>query len=145
MRGTLASAGVQLAVSHSEVDNSGYDVILEARGILRHIQLKAMHKAARRRSVDVQMRLGHKPNGCVVLMIHDPQTLALETYRWFGRAPGERLPELGAKVTRHSKGNAQGVKAERPALREVPISQFTAVRDVGELVTRLFGPALNGS
>lgn len=133
------------AVSHSEVDNSGYDVILEARGILRHIQLKAMHKAARRRSFDVQMRLGDKPNGCVVLVIHDPQTLAVESYRWFGHAPGIGLPELGTKVTRHSKGNAQGVKAERPALREVPISQFAAVPDVGELVSRLFGPALGGA
>lgn len=133
------------AVSHSEVDNSGYDVILEARGILRHIQLKAMHQAARRRSFDVQMRLGGKPNGCVVLMIHDAQTLAVESYRWFGRAPGEGLPELGAKITRHSKGNADGVKAQRPALREVPLSQFAAVGDVGELVGRLFGLAPNAA
>lgn len=127
------------AVSHSEVDNSGYDIIIEARGVLRHVQLKAMHAGARRRSFDIQARLADRTDGCVVLMVHDAQSLAILGYRWFGCAPGEGLSGIGDKVTRHSKGNALGIKAERPALREVPLSQFEGLENVSELVSRLFG------
>lgn len=129
------------AISHSEVDNSGYDVILEARGVLRHVQLKAMHAAAKRRDFDIQMRLSDKPNGCVVLMMHDVGTLAIQSYRWFGALPGVGLPPLGEKVARHTKGNSDGFKAARPALRKVPLSQFVPVANAMELVSLLFGGA----
>jgi hypothetical protein len=43
------------------------------------------------------------------------------------------------KIGRHTKGNAQGVKAERPNMREVPLSQFERVHDVDALVVKLFG------
>ncbi|ASY46568.1 hypothetical protein CJD35_18995 (plasmid) [Sphingobium xenophagum] len=128
------------SVSHSEVDNSGYDLIIEARGIMRHVQLKAMHGQARRRSFDIQTRLGAKPNGCAVLIRHDARSLAVEAYRWFGAPPGQGLPPLGEKVTRHAKGNALGHKADRPALREVPLARFAPVSDIAALVVLMFGP-----
>lgn len=127
------------AVSHSEVDNSGYDVIIEAGAVRRHIQLKAMQVGGARRFFDLQLRLAEKPSGCAVLMLHDPVALTIHEYRIFGGLPGEPMPALGDKVTRHSKGNAQGVKAERPALRSIPLSAFSKVFDVVDLVERLFG------
>jgi hypothetical protein len=127
------------AVSRSEVDNSGYDVIIEACGVQRHIQLKAMHSAAKRRSFDIQTRLSERLNACVILMIHHPQSLVVEAYRWFGQSPGEGLPDLGEKITRHSKGNALGYKAARPALRDVPITSFEPIGSPVDLVDRLFG------
>ena len=126
-------------VSHSEVDNSGYDVIIEVGAVQRHIQLKAMHSAAKRRSFDIQTRLATRTSGCVVLMIHHPQTLTVESYRWFGTPPGQKLPDLGEKVTRSTRGNAAGYKAERPAFREVSLSSFQSVESVVDLVDRLFG------
>lgn len=127
------------AVFHSEVDNSGYDVIIEASGVMRHIQLKAMHTSAKRRSFDIQARLADRPDGCVVLIVHDAQTLATLGYRWFGGPPGEGLCGMGDRIARHNKGNALGIKSERPALREVSLSKFEALDDASELVSRLFG------
>jgi hypothetical protein len=49
------------------------------------------------------------------------------------------LPDLsGMKVTRHTRGNAKGLKAERPGIRTVPLTRFGSVANLG-LVTRLFG------
>jgi hypothetical protein len=127
------------SVSHSEVDNSGYDLIIEANGVTRHIQLKAMQAAGARRDFGLQMRLGAKPSGCAILMLHDPVNLNIEGYRLFAGAPGEPLPDLGDRIVRHSKGNALGEKLERPALRNVPIARFVPVSGLVALVDALFG------
>ncbi|MDQ1369773.1 MAG: hypothetical protein QOF20_2126 [Acidimicrobiaceae bacterium] len=61
-------------------------------------------------------------------------------YRWFGGEPGQPLPDLGSRVGKHPKGNAMGVKLERPNIRVLNLGQFTKVDDVGDLLDRLFGP-----
>ncbi len=127
------------AISHSEVDNSGYDVIVEARGITRHIQLKATRHGGSTRDFPVQRRLEDKTSGCVILMIHDTRTLAVIGYGWFGGEPGRVMPPLGDKMAKHNKGNSTGFKAERPALRTLARSRFEAVDDTAALVDRLFG------
>lgn len=122
------------AVSHSEVDNSGYDVILEARGVTRHVQLKAVRAGGSTDGISLQLRLGDKPAGCAVLMVHDLRTLAIEQYRWFGGEPGQPLAALGEKITRHPRS-----KSERPAHRDIRLTRFEPLNDVRALVDRLFG------
>ncbi len=54
---------------------------------------------------------------------------------------GVRLPEIANfKVAKHSKGNAQGVKLERPNVRVIQKNRFESVATIDELVLRLFGP-----
>ena len=72
-------------------------------------------------------------------MHYDPLTLELGPFLWFGAAPGEPLPPLGQKVGRHTKGNSDGVKAERSSVRLIPRSQFLRLDTIGELADRLFG------
>ncbi len=132
------------AVSHSEVDNSGYDVILEIGAVTRHVQLKAMQAGGMRRDFGLQVRLQSKPSACAVLMLHEPRTLAISGWRFFGGAPGEVLPDLGERAVRHTKGDRTGFKADRPALRSVPIARFDPVPNVASLVDRLFGAAALG-
>ncbi|MCP5940004.1 hypothetical protein NL351_29255, partial [Klebsiella pneumoniae] len=72
----------------------------------------------------------------------DPGTLAITALRWFGGLPGEQLPDLGSIVTRHSKGDRQGTKHSRPALRNLSIARFERVKNLDELADCLFGPAL---
>ncbi|MBL8649387.1 MAG: hypothetical protein JNL35_03170 [Sphingopyxis sp.] len=127
------------AISHSEVDNSGYDVILEACGVTRHVQLKAMHTEGSTDSFKVQQRLAEKPSSCLVLIVHDARTLDIEHYRWFGGAPGEKMPFLGDKIATHTKGNSDGFKAPRPTIRELAKSRFVKLADIDALVDRLFG------
>lgn len=126
-------------VLRGEVDAHGYDLVLEVSGILRHIQLKAMIRGGKRRDVGVSLALGRKPSGCVIWMTYDPDTLELGPFLWFGNDPGAALPALGDRSVRHSKGDAQGFKAERTGHRLVSRSRFSQLPDVGDLVDALFG------
>ena len=129
------------AVSHSEVDNSGYDLIIEAQRVVRHIQLKAMHVGSTTAEFPVQARLMDKPSACVVLIRHDARTLAITEYRWFGGEPGAPLPTLGDQIGKHTRPNALGIKGERPAIRRLQKRRFEPLSGIGMLVDRLFGRA----
>jgi hypothetical protein len=132
----------RLEVLKPQVDDSGYDLVLEANGVVRHIQLKASFRGSTVRNVQVNTLLAAKPSGCVVFMWFDRESLALGPFGFFGGAPGTRLPDLaGMRVGRHAKANAKGVKAERPAIRVVPLSRFEKRANVEDLVASLFGSA----
>jgi hypothetical protein len=130
----------RLEVLKPQVDDSGYDIVLEANGVVRHVQLKASFRGSTVRKTKINTLLAAKPSGCVVFLWFDPNTLELGPFAFFGARPRKPLPDLsGMKVGRHTKGNAQGVKAERPNMREVPLSRFVRVDDVDALVVKLFG------
>lgn len=126
-------------VLHPEVDAFGHDLVVECQGIIRHIQLKAMVREGKRRDVGVSVALARRPSACVIWMLYDPATLELGPYLWLGEAPGEPLPSPGGRIARHTKGNAQGVKAERPGIRLVPRSRFEKIESIDLLAERLFG------
>lgn len=128
-----------LEVLRSEVDSHGYDIVVEARGVLRHIQLKSMVSGGKKQHVGVNLRLASKPSGCVVWYDYDPATLALGPFRWFGTLAGLCLPDLGSKVVRHSKADATGSKNLRSGHRELRKSGFTQVGTMAELAQFLFG------
>jgi hypothetical protein len=125
-------------VLRSEVDCHGYDLVVQARGITRHIQLKAMAVGGQRRRVNVNTRLVTKPCGCVIWMIYDPDTLRLGPFLWFGSEPNQPLPPLGDRMAKHTKGNAAGVKAEKPGHRLIPKSSFSKLPDMHSLCGVLF-------
>jgi hypothetical protein len=128
-----------IEVLKSEVDRGGYDVVLEANGILRHIQLKSSFRGSKVREVDVSTRLSIKPGGCILWLEFDRESLAIERYYWFGGEPGTGLPDLGPRVSRHSKGNSEGEKNERPIHRVLTRGRFESLVAIGEVVDRLFG------
>jgi hypothetical protein len=129
-------------VLRSEVDNSGYDVVLECNGVTRHIQLKTSHPGAKRGYLNVNVALAEKPNGCVIWLFRekDPNAFRVKLrYRFFGNGPNQPLPPLESyKTGKHSKGNSQGVKLERPAIKLVPRGAFRKVEDTNELLKVLF-------
>jgi hypothetical protein len=135
----LIARGVSHEVLHGEVDDHGYDLAVEAGGILRHIQLKVTILGGARTDVGIHTRLADKPSGCVIWLIFDPVTRDFQAIRWFGGKPGDRLPDLGSKVGRHTRGNSAGVKASRPAIRIVPASRFEQLDDFAHMADRLFG------
>lgn len=130
----------RLEVLKPQVDDGGYDLVLEAENVVRHIQLKATFNGSTVRDFKVNLGLASKPSGCVVCMRFDRETLALGPFYWFGGKPGQKLPDLSKfRVAKHTKGNAQGVKTERPNLRVLPVSAFQLVSDVPALTALLFG------
>ena len=130
-----------LGVATGQVDDSGYDVILEVGPVTRHVQLKARHSGGRAARYSIQSVLAQRPSACVVVIVHHPRTLAIDHYRFFGGEPGCPIPDLGDKPVLHTKGDAKGKKAIRPALRSVALARFDTVSDVAGLCDRLFGDA----
>lgn len=138
---TLWLAGVsQVEVLKSEVDGAGYDIVLECKSVVRHIQLKTARQGGKRASVGVQLKLREKPSGCVIWIYFDPTTITLGPFYWFGGPPGKPLPEIAEfKVGKHTKGDSKGYKAERPNIRLVSKGRFDRLDTVAEIVDRLFG------
>lgn len=124
----------------SQVDNSGYDLVLETNSIMRHIQLKASHVGAATPKVAINTELEKKPSGCVVWMFFESDALEFQYFLWFGGLPGEPLASLEKfKTATHNKRNAQGVKTDRPNIKDLPKSAFTRVDNIESLILQLFG------
>lgn len=138
--------GKTVEVLRSEVDDSGYDVVLECGSVIRHIQLKTSHVGSRAASQKVNIGLADKPSGCVVWMLREeerPTGRMRLHYRFFGGESGRRLPSLERfRLARHTKADSKGVKARRPRIRVIPKGKFEELAGIEELVRRLFGPAL---
>jgi hypothetical protein len=58
-------------VLKAETDHSGYDVVIDVNGIIRHVQLKASFKNARTHKQNLNRGLMYKPSGCVVWVVFD--------------------------------------------------------------------------
>jgi hypothetical protein len=122
-----------------EVDGGGYDVVFQAGGTIRHVQLKSVKANATTAKWKVALRLASYPSGCVVVIVSDPHSLAIGPFLWFGGEPGYPLPTIDHfKVAKHTKANAEGVKGERPKHRELPRSAFRPLAAIGEVAKVLF-------
>ncbi len=64
-----------LEISKPEVDNSGYDLIAEANGVIKHIQLKAAFVGVKTAIQKVHVSLARKPSECVVWVYFNNDTL----------------------------------------------------------------------
>ena len=130
-----------MEISRAEVDRGGYDIIAEHGGVLRHIQLKGSVVGATTRTQNVHVALEEKPSACVVWVFLDDDNWKLGPFYYFGGEPGERIPPLGARVAKHTRGDAEGTKKERPNFRKVNMGDFRKLDHVEQLWDALFGSA----
>ncbi len=131
--------GYAVDILHCHTDLSGYDVLFEANGIQRHVQLKSSYNGGNTSRQKINLKLGEKPSGCVIWIRFDEDTLNQTSYLWYGCENGGPLPNLGTMVAKHSKGDADGVKAERQGLRVLNKGNFDEVDSISMLVDMLFG------
>jgi hypothetical protein len=137
----LYHRGIDFCVLRDDVDSDGRDLLIEANGIFRHIQLKAMVRGGKRADVTVHRRLAARRSACVIWYEYDPATLELGPFRWLGGAPDETMPDIGDRIATHTRHNRQGVKGERSEHRIVSRGKFDRLKTLAELTDRLFGPA----
>jgi hypothetical protein len=130
----------QFEVLKPQVDDSGYDLVLEANGVVRHVQLKSSAADSSTAEVPVSLKLATKPSACVIWMHFDKLTMEIGPFLWFGSAPGVSIPPIAnLPVAKQARANAQGYKAPRTGHRVIRRSSFVRVETVSELVERLFG------
>ena len=124
----------QVEVLRPEVDIAGYDLVIEARGKIRHIQLKS---TLRKMENDCNVRGGlwTKPAGCVICIVIDEDLKPLH-YRWFGDDPQTPLP----RAVNRKKAYRPGTKKERLDTYRVRPGEFDTLREVEEVIEKLFGP-----
>ncbi len=132
--------GIEMDILRSHTDRSGYDIVLEANGIERHVQLKSSFVGAKTARQKVNVKLADRPSGCVIWVQFDPATLELANFLWFGGGPGVALPDLGERVGKHSKANKDGHKARRTAIRVLNKGQFKTIPTIARLADHLFEP-----
>lgn len=126
-------------VLRPQVDDAGYDVVIEANSTIRHIQLKSSSLTAKTSRQQVHQGLAGKPSGCIIWVRFDDQ-MRLGPFLWFGAEPGQPLPELASfSIAKHTKANASGHKAERPNKRVIPKGRFRVIDDIEGVADALFG------
>jgi len=139
MRTLWVSGVYDLEVLKPEVDDSGYDIVFETRSIVRHIQLKSTKRGSHVSSVNVQLQLGNKPNGCIIIIEFDDK-LNLGPFYWFGNPPGQSMPVISSyPIAKQTKGNAMGNKSQRPNIRKIPRKSFQELDSIDEVIECLFG------
>lgn len=135
--------GKTVEVLRSETDTTGYDLLLECNGVIRHVQLKNSIVGSKTAYQKINIALAEKPSGCVVWLMREEDEsknrVSLK-YLFFGDVPGKPLPSLETfKIAKHTKSDAQGVKKERPLIRRIPKNKFIQLSGVDELIEKLFG------
>ena len=130
----------RVEVMKPQVDDGGYDLVMEAGGVIRHVQLKSSTRRAKTARQNVHQDLREKPSGCVIWIQFDEDEFELGPFLWFGNSPDQPLPDLtGFRVAKHTKGDSTGVKKERPAIRVIPKGKFREVNTIVEVAEDLFG------
>lgn len=125
-------------VLRSEFDGYGYDLVLTRGHVVRHVQLKTKRLEGSTRDAKVAMSLQDKPSACIICIVVD-DLLSIDHFLWFGGLAGEPLASLqGYRRAKHTKANAEGVKAERLQHRVVPYTQFTRLSTLDQLLDQLF-------
>jgi len=120
---------------HSDIDASGYDIVLELPDGVRHIQLKASTK---RKLITANAKICDRPSGCIIVMIVSEDTLDFEEFLWFGNALGQKCDDIrNFPSARHSKGNSQGHKSFRQDTFRVTVGKLERVESFAGLVDRL--------
>ncbi len=93
----------RVEVIRPEVDLGGYDLVLEAKGRVRHVQLKSRWQDGGNREVRINSRLREHPDPCVVWIFWkaDPATCRVDlkfryspASKWPPHVPGESSFEL---------------------------------------------------
>jgi hypothetical protein len=67
MRHVWLSGIRRLEILKPQVDDGGYDVVLEGNTIVRHVQLKATFRGSSVGRFNINTGLSLKPSGCVVV------------------------------------------------------------------------------
>src|SRR3546814_17717032 len=83
----LLRAKTPFEVLRSEFDGHGYDIVVEAKGVLRHLHFKHSRADSKVRRQKVHVPFTKKPGGCVIWSMAVRRTLGVGTFFWMGGEP----------------------------------------------------------
>lgn len=130
-----------IEILKSELDSFGYDLVLEYNGVVRYVQLKSSKKNASTARQTVNINLASKPGGCVIWLQFEENinlNRAEISYKFFESNFYAKLSLDKFDIGKHTKGNADEIKPERPNTHVIPKGQFIEVDGIEELMNVLF-------
>jgi hypothetical protein len=123
-------------ILRSEFDAYGYDLVISAGNIIRHVQLKS---GIALKKVSVSTLLAEKPSGCV-LFIQIDDALEMKSFWLFASDAREPLPSLdNFPTTKRTTHNVLGEKPDRTMHREIPKAKFKQYDKLESVLSRLLG------
>jgi hypothetical protein len=129
-----------LGISKAEVDDSGYDLVLERNGTIRRVQMKHAHEQKTPKSFSVRVEFATYPGSCIVVISHTLSDLKPASYSFYGGGPDEEMPYIEAHRTTKSpvRRGADGKRKLRVNYRDVPFSRFKNGLPMRQLLQELF-------
>lgn len=129
-----------LQILNSEVDDSGFDIVLALDARARYIQLKQTHAEKTPPHVSVCLSCSSMPGSCVILVAHNLHDLSIAHFRFFGSTPDCPMPDIsaGAKSVVPGRRNTEGERKQREGYRNVPLSRFCPRLNQSQLLDMLF-------
>ncbi len=129
-----------LGISNAEVDDSGYDLVLERNATIRRIQLKQAHDKKIPRKFSVRVEFATYPGSCIVVVAHSLLDLKPTSYSFYGSGPDDPMPYVEAHRTTKAPGRrkADGSRILRLRYRDVPFSRFKKNLSIRQLIAELF-------
>ena len=115
----------KLLVFDSEIDDSGFDVVLSVGSYTRHLQLKCTIEGSKTQSVALRQSLCDLQGGSVVWMEYGRSTLEVQKYHLFSYSnPLEPLSFTKFPLAKTVRADSTGFKKVRQAIHLVPKSAF---------------------
>lgn len=130
-----------LNIFNSEVDDSGFDLVLSCNQNLRYLQIKQVHLNGRASKFSVRHDFSLIMGSCVVVIVHAADDLSIDHYLFFGGSVNEPMPSINGNKASISPGRrgADGTRKVRQHYRDIRRSKFKKLMSVSELVDALFG------
>ena len=125
---------IKINVLRPEVDDSGYDLILECQGISQYIQLKS---TINEKTIipTVNSKLFKKKEFAVILIKVNKEEMIFKEYYYYA---DKNISVENLKSATKNKANTDGVKKERPNTKKIPRSKFVKLNSIPELLEKSF-------
>jgi hypothetical protein len=129
-----------LHIFNSEVDDSGFDLVLSCANTLRYIQVKQVHLQGKTKKFSVRLEFTSLPGSCVVVIVHSESDLQVKHFLFFGGSANESMPNVESEKASVSsiKRGENGKRKIRPHYRDIPRNKFCGPLNTGELLNALF-------
>ena len=130
-----------LHIFTSEVDDSGFDLVLGCGTKLRYIQVKQVHTKGAASKFSVRLDFTRMPGSCVVVVVHTEDELKVDHFLFYGGAVHEPMPSVEDNKASilPGKRDIDGKRKTRQHYRDVKRNKFRGPLTTAELLDALFG------
>ncbi len=130
-----------LHIFNSEVDDSGFDLVLGCGAKLRYIQVKQVHTKGTASKFSVRLDFTRMPGSCVVVVVHTEDELLLDHFLFYGGEVHEPMPsvEENKPSIQPGKRDIDGNRKTRMHYRDIKRNKFKGPLTTAKLLDSLFG------